>query len=108
MGPAANPEIQQLEATTLKLTRPSGSGNLGLPSNGHASQNLLPKGLIVRQKIDRSFDLGKKIQTTHNFCGFISTPQPVFYEARSTFAALRPLGPCWHSNSTASPSFSVL
>ncbi len=27
---------------------------------------------------------------------------------RKTFAALRPFGPCWHSNSTASPSFNVL
>jgi hypothetical protein len=27
---------------------------------------------------------------------------------RLTLAALSPLGPCWHSNSTASPSFSVL
>ncbi len=28
--------------------------------------------------------------------------------AAYTFAALSPLGPCWHSNSTASPSFRVL
>ncbi len=27
---------------------------------------------------------------------------------RTTLAALSPLGPCWHSNSTASPSFRVL
>jgi hypothetical protein len=27
---------------------------------------------------------------------------------RTTFAALSPFGPCWHSNSTASPSLSVL
>ena len=27
---------------------------------------------------------------------------------RLTLAALSPLGPCWHSNSTESPSFSVL
>jgi hypothetical protein len=27
---------------------------------------------------------------------------------RTTFAAFSPLGPCWHSNSTASPSFRVL
>src|SRR5579863_1167388 len=30
------------------------------------------------------------------------------YATRVTFAAFSPLGPCWHSNSTASPSFSVL
>ncbi len=31
-----------------------------------------------------------------------------FQALRTTFAALSPLGPCWHSNSTASPSFRVL
>jgi hypothetical protein len=31
----AKPEIQSLEATTLKLTRPSGSGNLGLHPTRH-------------------------------------------------------------------------
>lgn len=30
-----------------------------------------------------------------------------YAELRTTFAALSPLGPCWHSNSTASPSFRV-
>ena len=30
------------------------------------------------------------------------------YVARVTLAAFSPLGPCWHSNSTDSPSFRVL
>ena len=35
-------------------------------------------------------------------------PQKHYPTTRLTLAALSPLGPCWHSNSTESPSFSVL
>jgi hypothetical protein len=50
-----------------------------------------------------------KIETRNpGNAGLFKAWQKLNQEARITLAALRPLGPCWHSNSTASPSFRVL
>ncbi len=40
--------------------------------------------------------------------GILTHPLTLNQALRTTFAAFSPLGPCWHSNSTASPSFRVL